>query len=77
MSERDRDKRLRRGEHYGLLIREEVPVIMYPIYREDGEIVMIQFRTGAATEGRINQVRNALQKAKPLSDLRHRLRDAG
>lgn len=75
--EKERDDRLRRGEHYGLVVRGTARVIMYPIYREDRQLVAVQFRSGPATEGRIEQVRSALHKTRPLSDFRQRLQDAG
>ncbi|MGA9115885.1 MAG: phosphotransferase [Bacteroidota bacterium] len=75
--EKERDDRLRRGEHYGLIVRGSARVIMYPIYREDRKLVALQFRSGPATEGRIEQLRSALEKARPLSDFRQRIQDAG
>jgi serine/threonine protein kinase len=76
VSEKDRDDRLRRGEHYGLVVRGTARVIMYPIYRDDRQLVAVQFRSGPATEGRIEQIREALRLARPLSDFRRRLQDA-
>jgi len=76
VSEREREKRLRRGEHYGLVIRNNHRVIMHPIYREDRQMVAVQFRSGAATEGRLEQVRLALTQARPLAEFRELLNDA-
>ena len=76
MSANERADRLRRGEHYGLVVRGSSRVIMYPIYREDGLLVAVQFRSGAATEGRVEQVQAALRRARPLAEFRQRLPDA-
>ena len=37
---------IREGKHFGLLIKDRIPVAMFPVYRDDGLLVTIRFRAG-------------------------------
>src|SRR5262249_32866821 len=66
----------REGQHFGLLVKNDYKIIMYPMYRSDDELVAIQFRVGEGVIGQLEQrFEKSLKESLPLEHFRAFLND--
>jgi hypothetical protein len=64
----EREQMLNDGRHFGLLIKGDDAVAIYPLYREDGLLVGVQFRTGEGlARGLLEEFEVLKSRATPLS----------
>jgi serine/threonine protein kinase len=73
--ERDyRENLIQQGKHFGLIIKGQCKIVMYPIYQKDGTLVTLQFRVGEKVIGPLEEAfAERLRTADPIEKLREML----
>jgi serine/threonine protein kinase len=61
---------VREGKHFGLFIRQSECIAMFPVYNEEGTLVMLRFRTDPTLVRGLRSIFDSLMlSALPLADL--------
>jgi serine/threonine protein kinase len=69
MSDKERRDLIRANKHFGVIIDESDEFeLMLPVYREDGQLVALQFRSGTDARELREDFARVLSRARPISE---------
>lgn len=69
MNDKERRQLIRANKHFGVIIDESDEFeLMLPVYREDGQLVALQFRSGTDARELREDFARVLSRARPISE---------